>query len=102
MKTTKQQKILNHLLSGKSITPKDAIDLYKVYRLAAVVCVLKKQGYNIITHAEHYGETRWAKYSLMYEHKYGNTTYGHRPKMDVPKPIRELFEFKHNPAETMP
>ena len=44
---TKKQKILNHLKSGKSITSMEAINLYKVTRLAAVVHTLKKEGHQI-------------------------------------------------------
>lgn len=44
---TKKQKILSHLKSGKSITSMQAIDLYRVTRLAAVVHTLKKEGYPI-------------------------------------------------------
>lgn len=40
---TKKQKILNHLKSGKTITSMEAINLYGVTRLAAVVHTLKKE-----------------------------------------------------------
>ena len=44
---TKKQQILNHLKSGKTITSMEAIELYKVTRLAAVVHTLKKEGHQI-------------------------------------------------------
>tara|TARA_R100001244_G_scaffold17967_2_gene19039 strand:- start:4689 stop:4952 length:264 start_codon:yes stop_codon:yes gene_type:complete len=44
---TKKQEILNHLKSGKTITSMEAIELYKVTRLAAVVHTLKREGHII-------------------------------------------------------
>ena len=45
---TKKQRVLNHLKSGKSITSMEAITLYGVTRLAAVIHTLKTyEGYNI-------------------------------------------------------
>lgn len=41
--------ILRHLESGETITPIDALNEYRCFRLAAVVCVLRKEGYNIKT-----------------------------------------------------
>lgn len=46
---TKSQEsaILEHLRSGRTITPIDALNLYKCFRLGARIFGLKKQGYKI-------------------------------------------------------
>lgn len=49
MKKTKIELLKEHLRSGKSITQLEAIGLYSLFRLAARVHELKKQGWNIIT-----------------------------------------------------
>lgn len=49
MKTTKIDLLKEHLVSGKTITQLEAIGLYSLFRLAARVHDLKKQGWNIIT-----------------------------------------------------
>ena len=48
-KTTKKQKILNWLLSGKPITPLEALEHFNSFRLAAVIHTLKAEGHKIIT-----------------------------------------------------
>jgi len=47
---TQEQKILNHLQSGRTINPREAINLFNCYRLAARIFDLHKQGYNITSH----------------------------------------------------
>jgi hypothetical protein len=46
---TKSQEmaILEHLKSGRAITPIDALNLYRCFRLGARVFSLKKQGFQI-------------------------------------------------------
>jgi len=66
---TKKQKIKEHLQAGKKITPREAINLYNHYRLAAVVFELKKEGMKIKTDIYNSkninGETiQYASYSL--------------------------------------
>jgi len=43
------QKSQNHLKSGKSITPLEALQKYGSFRLADRIFVLRKEGYNIVT-----------------------------------------------------
>lgn len=38
---------LEHLQSGKEIEPKEAYEKYGTMRLGAIICDLKKEGYNI-------------------------------------------------------
>lgn len=44
--------ILNHMKTKGEINPHDAISKYGVYRLGAVIYVLKREGYNIATRLE--------------------------------------------------
>ena len=39
--------ILSHLMEGKSITPLEALDLFKCFRLGARIWDLKKEGHDI-------------------------------------------------------
>ena len=47
MTETQNKKIRAHLLSGKSITPIEALNLYGCFRLAARIRNLKDQGVDI-------------------------------------------------------
>ena len=65
---TKKQKIKEHLESGKSITSWEAIELYNVTRLAAIIFNLKEKGWIIKTtnmsKKNNSGETiKYAKYT---------------------------------------
>lgn len=44
---SQKQAILEYLLSGKSITPLEALDLFKCFRLGARIWDLKKDGHDI-------------------------------------------------------
>lgn len=44
---SQKELILNHLLDGKSITPLEALDLFKCFRLGAMIWDLKKEGHDI-------------------------------------------------------
>lgn len=46
---TQKDRLLKHLLSGRSITPLEALGLYGIFRLAARVHDLKAQGHKIRT-----------------------------------------------------
>ena len=48
-KTSKTEKVLNHLEKYKTITSLEAIELYGSTRLSAIIFNLRKRGYNIIT-----------------------------------------------------
>ncbi|GAB2711075.1 hypothetical protein GCM10027155_00490 [Acinetobacter apis] len=52
MTKTHQTAVLTHFKDGKTITQAEAICYYDCYRLSAVIDRLRKQGYNIVTHAE--------------------------------------------------
>lgn len=46
---TQRSAILGHLMTLKTITPMQALDLYKCFRLAAHIKVLRDRGYLIST-----------------------------------------------------
>ena len=46
--------VLNHLKTGAEINPKEAIAKYSVYRLGAIIHILRREGYTIVTRLEHY------------------------------------------------
>ncbi len=46
---TQTADVLAHLQSGKSITPIEALNLYGIFRLAAVVYDLREMGHEILT-----------------------------------------------------
>ena len=63
---TKKEKVLNHLKSGKSITSIEAITLYGVTRLAAVIHTLKTyEGYKIESENIKGKNTIYSKYKLI-------------------------------------
>lgn len=64
---SKLEKVLDHLLSGKSITSWEAIKLYRATRLSAIIYDLRAKGYNIHSEKE-YNEvtgTNFARYVLL-------------------------------------
>jgi len=70
MKKSKHQKIKEHLESGKTITSWEAIQLYNVTRLAAIIFNLKKDGMRIESknHTEKngFGDTvKYARYKCL-------------------------------------
>ena len=46
--------ILNHLQTGAEINPLDALKWYGVYRLGAIIFILRDEGYNISTRMHYY------------------------------------------------
>lgn len=46
--------ILDHLLSGKEISPIEALNKYGCYRLGAIIFNLKREGYRIQTRIHRY------------------------------------------------
>ena len=48
-KTNKTKLVLTHLLSGKTITSLEAINLYSATRLSSIIFNLRNRGYNIAT-----------------------------------------------------
>ena len=61
---SQNQAILNHLKSGKSITPLQALNLCGTMRLAARIGELKDQGHDIETRMVKRGDARVAEYRL--------------------------------------
>ena len=66
--------ILNHLQTGAEINPLEALSLYGIYRLGAVIFVLKKDGHNIMTRIEHFTKPsgkrgKYAVYKLIKEER---------------------------------
>lgn len=52
MSLTHQSQVLTHFKDGKTISQAEAIYHFDCYRLSAVIDRLRKEGYNIVTHAE--------------------------------------------------
>lgn len=66
---TQKEMILKHLKQYHTITPMQALEEYSVYRLAAVIKVLRDENYNInttlIPHVNRFGVINsYAQYSL--------------------------------------
>lgn len=62
--TNQKYQILNHLQSGKKITPLEALDQFGCMRLASRISELRDEGYPIETKMMSDKEKRWAEYSL--------------------------------------
>lgn len=56
--------ILTYLKSGRSLTPIDALNMFKCFRLGARIYGLKKAGYQIETEMIQKGNKRFASYKL--------------------------------------
>lgn len=46
--------VLRHLKAGQEINPLQALTLYGVYRLGAIIFNLKQEGYNIVSRLEYF------------------------------------------------
>ena len=69
MNSTQLKQVLAYLKQGKTISQAEAIDLFKCYRLSAIIQRLRCAGYDIVTHYErnNSGIGRHARYELMKE-----------------------------------
>lgn len=56
--------ILRHLIKFGSITSWESIKKYGVTRLAALIKILRNEGYDIITIMHYENGKRWAEYTL--------------------------------------
>lgn len=65
MSNTQKVNVLNHLKSGKSITPLEALQEYGCFRLADRILVLRQDGYNIITNNITENGKTFAEYTLL-------------------------------------
>jgi hypothetical protein len=54
--------ILTHLQNGGSLTPRDALNLFGSFRLAAHIESLRKDGHNIFTSMVSENGKKYAKY----------------------------------------
>ena len=52
MKNTQLKQVLAYLKQDKTISQAEAIDLFKCYRLSAIIQRLRNMGYPVITHRE--------------------------------------------------
>ena len=70
MNTSLEKEVLNHLLTGSSITSMEAISLYGATRLSAIIFNLRDKGYSIsttmISSKNRYGNTvSYAEYKII-------------------------------------
>jgi hypothetical protein len=59
-------KLRKWIMSGKSITPLQALHKFGISRLGARILELRREGYNIVTEMTHKNGKRFAKYTLAY------------------------------------
>jgi hypothetical protein len=62
---TQTEQIRAHLLSGRDITPLEALDRYGCFRLAARVSDLRAEGLDVQTVTEEHNGKRYARYRLV-------------------------------------
>ena len=62
---TQKEAILRHLQSGKTITPLEALELYRCYRLSARIRELRDEGYKIKSENVKQGKKTFASYELI-------------------------------------
>lgn len=67
MKSNKTQMnmVLDHLAKGKDITPIEALERFGVFRLAAIVHSLRREGFEIATELVGNGRNKFARYSMI-------------------------------------
>lgn len=53
--------ILNHLKTGAEINPLEALSKYGVYRLGAIIYILKDEGYRISSRMHYYDKPSGSK-----------------------------------------
>ncbi len=61
---SQKEQILSHLIDGKTITPKEALEKFSCFRVAARIADIKKMGYEISREMVKAGGAKVAKYSL--------------------------------------
>ena len=62
---TQKEAILRHLQSGRTITPLEALDLYRCYRLSARIRELRDEGYVIRSENVKQGKKTFSSYKLI-------------------------------------
>lgn len=61
---SQDDQVLFHLKSGRDITPREALDIYGCFRLAARIETLRKEGHLIETDIVKRDGKRWARYYI--------------------------------------
>lgn len=62
---SQQEAVTKHLRLGNSITPLEAIGVFKVFRLASIIHRMRRDGYDVqTTMCEDARGGRYARYSL--------------------------------------
>ena len=56
--------VLAHLLTGKPITPIQALAKFGCFRLAAIIRNIRAEGYTVETEMVHRKGKKWASYTL--------------------------------------
>jgi len=69
IKISQEDRILEYLKTGKSITPIDALNMFGCFRLGARVFSLKKKGYRIEEMDTHINGKTFARYFLAEENE---------------------------------
>lgn len=64
MKKSQKEMVLEYLKTHRGITPLEALDMFGCFRLAAVICELRKDGYDIDTEMVTRNEKTYANYIL--------------------------------------
>lgn len=62
---TQERLVLTHLKRHRTITPKQAVERYSIYRLADVVFKLRRHGYMVLTEPQRANGSTYAKYRLV-------------------------------------
>lgn len=98
---TKQQKILEALKTGQSLTLRDSVGICELYALSQTITALKKKGHKIITVMETSPNgAQYARYSMMYSHGFNRSNSSEKKP---PTPLPDMFpEVKRNPADFLP
>lgn len=65
MKDSSTQRLRRWILSGKPITPLQALDKFGCLRLGARIMELRNEGYNIMTKMVEKNGKRFARYKLL-------------------------------------
>ena len=63
-KESQLKKVLHHLNTKGSITSWEAINLYRITRLSALIYILRDKGHNISTEMVYQNDSRFAVYHL--------------------------------------
>lgn len=65
IKQSQSKLILAYLMTGETLTPIEALNMFGCFRLGARIYDLKAKGHNIETKTIVSGKKRFAKYSLI-------------------------------------